>query len=435
MIYHTVIKLSLGTTFSICCLFIIPCMAQDLFLDPQFDVQITDGVIYGTAPIDTPPGEVDLLLDLYEPVGACAPFIKPGFIIIHGGGFISGSRKDEPFVTLATEMAARGYTAVSIDYRLQDQEPIISEEFEPLKNALLGCGLNPLFARAFTAAIEDGTHAHRWMVAKAGLLGIDTHRIAVGGGSAGAITSLFMAYVLDDCNVTQLPEIGVVMDICGALYVFVNNMETGESPLFIAHGEEDDIVDFENAVALKERATLVNIPFEFHSLPGIGHEFDIFTVEVAPGVTVFDSVVPFFYEQLRLTDLVLEIVIQSLMEGMSAINNLDPSDLKNINHKKTLTKKMNAVLKMINTKSYVSARNKLLNDILKKMDGFALSGYPDKDDWIITKEGQDQVYPLILYTIDYLSDLINQNCTQGNAPFYEIRSRFELYGWCDITPF
>jgi len=48
------------------------------------------------------------------------------------------------------------------------------------------------------------------------------------------------------------------------------------------------------------------------------------------------------------------------------------------------------------------------NNIRKKMDGCAKSGYPDKNDWIITCEGQNQVYPLISMVIDLLDDLIGQ---------------------------
>jgi acetyl esterase/lipase len=384
-------------------------MAQELFMEPRFDVQVTDGIVYGTAPINSPPGNVDLLLDLYEPVGAHAPSLRPGFVIIHGGAWVGGSRKEKQLVALATEMATRGYTAVSIDYRLKGQEPVISEEFKPLLNAFKNAGFKPLFARAVTAAIEDATQAHRWMEAQAESLKVDTHRIAVGGNSAGAITSLGMTYMLDDHGITKLPGIGVVMDLSGGLFGFVDCMETKEPSLLIVHGEEDNTVGFGQAIALKERATEVGIPFEFHPLPGIGHGIDIFTIEVEPGVTVFDRVVHFFYEQLSLSDLVLDLAVQTLMDAVDAINALDPSDLKNKNHKKTLTSKIHAVHEMIHAENYKGARNKLWNDIRKKMDGCAKSGYPDKNDWIITCGGQIKVYPLISMVIDLLDDLIGQS--------------------------
>jgi acetyl esterase/lipase len=392
-------------------------------------VQITDGIIYGTAPISTPPGDVDLLLDLYEPVGADAPYIRPGFVIIHGGGFTGGSRKGEEYITLATEMAARGYSAISIDYRLKDQTPVLSEEFKPFFKALKQIGIGQKMARAIAAAAEDATRAHRWMVENAGLLKVDIHRIAVGGTSAGAITSMMLGYVLDDHGVIDVPEIGVILDKSGELWGFKDCMESVESPLFIAHGEEDDLFDISTAEAIAEKANEVGIPCEFYPIPEAGHEFDMFTIEVAPGVTVFDKVVQFFFEQLLLADLIVEMAIHTLVDSVDAINNLDPSHLKNKNHKKALKNKINAVLKMVNTENYVGARNKLLNDILKKMDGCAKTGYPDNNDWIITPEGQDQVYPLILKTIGFLDSLVDQNCNQGNDPFLDIRLWFELCGW------
>ena len=115
-----------------------------------------------------------------------------------------------------------------------------------------------------------------------------------------------VAYMLDDHDITNLPEIDVVMDLSGGLYKFLSCMETGESSLLSVHGEEDKIIRFRQAIALEERAARVGIPFEFHPLPRIGHEIDIFSIEVEPGVTVFESVVHFFHEQLDLVDLLLD---------------------------------------------------------------------------------------------------------------------------------
>jgi len=55
---------------------------------------------------------------------------------------------------------------------------------------------------------------------------------------------------------------------------------------------------------------------------------------------------------------------------------------------------------------YQAALNKLENDILAKTDGCVESGEPDKNDWIITCEGQNEVYPLIMETIDYVMALM-----------------------------
>ncbi len=48
---------------------------------------------------------------------------------------------------------------------------------------------------------------------------------------------------------------------------------------------------------------------------------------------------------------------------------------------------------------------KLKHDILSKIDGCASTGKPDKDDWIITCEAQQKLYPLVLEAIQLLQSL------------------------------
>jgi hypothetical protein len=42
------------------------------------------------------------------------------------------------------------------------------------------------------------------------------------------------------------------------------------------------------------------------------------------------------------------------------------------------------------------------------MNGCAETGEPDKNDWIITCEGQSQLYPLIIEAIENVKGLMNQ---------------------------
>lgn len=43
---------------------------------------------------------------------------------------------------------------------------------------------------------------------------------------------------------------------------------------------------------------------------------------------------------------------------------------------------------------YKDALNKFEHDILAKMNGCGEMGEPDKNDWIITCEAQEKIYPL-----------------------------------------
>ena len=55
------------------------------------------------------------LADVYLPDG---PGPHPSVIIVHGGGFVIGSRRMKPVRYLATRLCAAGYAAAALDYRM-----------------------------------------------------------------------------------------------------------------------------------------------------------------------------------------------------------------------------------------------------------------------------------------------------------------------------
>jgi hypothetical protein len=61
---------------------------------------------------------------------------------------------------------------------------------------------------------------------------------------------------------------------------------------------------------------------------------------------------------------------------------------------------------MIDRGIYAGALSKLENDILPKTDGCVEKGEPDKSDWVITCEEQEQIYPLVIETIEHVRSLI-----------------------------
>ena len=98
--------------------------------------------------------------------------------------------------------------------------------------------------------------------------------------------------------------------------------------------------------------------------------------------------------------------IDMLLAAAVNVNSLDPAEFKNKNMKDTFTKKINAVIGKIDEGLYAEALDKLKNDVLKKTDGCAENGEPDKNDWIKDCEAQGVVYPLIVEAIDLLSQLV-----------------------------
>jgi arylsulfatase A len=109
-----------------------------------------EGLTYATY------GDRSLQLDLYRPKSAKGKL--PAVVCVHGGGWANGNRASHG--NLAKALAARGFVAVTISYRLSGE------------------------AR-FPAAIHDCKAAVRWLRAHAAAYGIDSRHIGAAGLSAG----------------------------------------------------------------------------------------------------------------------------------------------------------------------------------------------------------------------------------------------------------
>lgn len=256
------------------CVLAPPATAQDgppgRYVDLVFtSLTRTTGVKYGSA-VDKPTGRaVDLYLDIYEPSGDTATR-RPVFVFLFGGGFVAGDREHEPRA-YCEQMARRGYVAVAIDYRLNQGD---------------------IYRDGIPAAVADARQALRWLRANADRHRLDEDRIVIGGSSAGAITSLFVAYTdVERGEGDGPPDVAAVVDLWGGLYTEVNQMQAGEPPLVIIHGTEDRLVPFAEAERLNDRAEAVGIAHLFHPLPGEGH---------APykPVELMAVAAPFLFEQL-----------------------------------------------------------------------------------------------------------------------------------------
>ena len=196
-------------------------------------------------------------------------------------------------------MAKRGWTCVSIDYRLSGDNPVIAPEFAAIETLAQGSGLADDPA-AIAAASEDAWAAYEWMVDNASSLGVDTNRIGIGGSSAGAVTSLIVGYVLDDLGIAAKGDIDAVFDMWGTLGSDPIIVQADDPALLIAHGENDLTVDVSGAYALVNQATVVGLTHESHIFPNTGHGFNIYTYEAAPGVSVFQRFTEFFYQNVAL---------------------------------------------------------------------------------------------------------------------------------------
>lgn len=93
-----------------------PSKAQSGYIDKKYNYTVEKDLSYGTA-IDYA-GKLDTLeYDIYKPIGD-GNTRRPILIAVHGGAWIAGTKNDGSTESICKEMAARGYVAVAVNYRL-----------------------------------------------------------------------------------------------------------------------------------------------------------------------------------------------------------------------------------------------------------------------------------------------------------------------------
>ena len=122
------------------------------------------GVRFQTSVVYARVGNRELHVDVFYPARKRKKGC-PGVLLIHGGGWRSGSREME--VPMAQQLAGKGFVAVAVEYRLSPEAP-------------------------YPASVYDLKAALRWMRANASACGLDTSRIAAYGCSSGAELASFL---------------------------------------------------------------------------------------------------------------------------------------------------------------------------------------------------------------------------------------------------
>lgn len=234
-------------------------------------VALTSDIQYGEGA--TVSGNIPLFLDLYAPDEACNTN-RPTVLFVHGGGFTGGNKAGTNVETIADEMVSRGINVVSIQYRLDPQDPLPSQIFVDVVDDVVAAGggdPNEPRLDAIAAAFEDTVLALNYLADNEGDLCVDTGRIAYWGSSAGAYTVLTVAYGLNQYGI-QRPAPGVVVDYWGGLFGD-SNLEVGEAPFFVIHGTQDATVPYQEAIDLTNRADVVGVSFALYTVNGGGHGF------------------------------------------------------------------------------------------------------------------------------------------------------------------
>ncbi len=130
-------------------------------------------------------GDVELRMYLCNPDGHTADDRRPAIVFFFGGGWRAGS--PQQFLPHCRYLAERGMVAAVADYRVASRHGVTADE-----------------------CVKDAKSAVRWLRANADRLGIDSDRIAAGGGSAGghlaAATATLPAHDPDPDGVSPVPN-------------------------------------------------------------------------------------------------------------------------------------------------------------------------------------------------------------------------------------
>ena len=207
--------------------------AQERYLE-----EISDSVLAETFTYTQKDGQ-NLDLDIYTPAFDDETK-RPVFLYVHGGGFSGGTRNGKGTVEFCKKIAKRGYTAVSISYRLTRKG----------KDTAFGCDCpaNEKLA-TFDAAVEDLQDATYFLIENREQFGIDPQTIIISGSSAGAETVLNAAYQAPFCYGLESGPVAYagVVSMAGAIPDTAKIYEESAIPSLFFHGTCDNLVPYASA--------------------------------------------------------------------------------------------------------------------------------------------------------------------------------------------
>lgn len=182
----------------------------------------------------------ELKLDKYIDNSAKTTAKRPVMIYVHGGGFAMGSSKNALQIKYNKHFAAQGFVSISINYRLG-----LAGNQKPDMGAI---------NKAVMMGSEDLLDATAFIISKAKEWNIDTEKIIISGGSAGAIACLNAEYAIctNDKSAEKLPKdfnYAGVISHAGNVIVQQDSLIWKKMPctMLLMHGSKDMQVNFNSA--------------------------------------------------------------------------------------------------------------------------------------------------------------------------------------------
>lgn len=255
-------------------------------------------------------GGVELKMDVFAPWQPAGP--SPVVMFVHGGGWVAGTKSGTPGMSYFLDLARRGYTTFSIDYRLA-----------------------PTYT--FPANIVDVKCAVRHIRAHASDYNIDPNRIGAWGASAGGHLVALLGTSDQSAGwdvgeyLDQSSRVNVVVDLYGihdltTEYVVgnvrgldrmvfrakdptdpilvtaspVSYITPDDPPFLIMHGDMDPVVPYTQSQILHDRLLAGGVSSVYVQVHNGGHGFNAIGGPIDPPyATIAKTILGFFDEYLR----------------------------------------------------------------------------------------------------------------------------------------
>jgi len=243
---------------------------QSVHAQPQRALKIPDSVDVKRDIVYAEYGDKKLHLDLYTPKSKPTGPI-PGIVVIRGGGWRVGDKNG--FAPIAAGLAARGFAAACIEYRVLPDVTI-------------------------RECVNDSKAAVRWMRAEAKTYGIREDAIgAIGGSAGGHLVGLLatsstlkalegagghagvssriqavvpMAGVFDFEGMPRMPE---AMKSLAKLLSPVAYLDKDAPPFLLIHSNGDKTVPIAQSTQMLERLKKLGVQSELVTIDGAPHAF------------------------------------------------------------------------------------------------------------------------------------------------------------------
>jgi acetyl esterase/lipase len=204
------------------------------------------------------------LVDVYLPEG---PGPHPSIVLVHGGGWVLGTRRMKPMRYLATELVKVGCAVAVGDYRLVFRGGRIGE------------------------AVDDVADKIGWWFDQAEAYGLDPSRVHLAGLSAGATLMLLAAQKHRERTFRRLVSVFGVYDfegMSGGIGGLIKplllegrdprtvsplHLEPLPWPVTLMHGTDDELVAHDQAVAYRDLAREGGHAVDLISYEGQPHAF------------------------------------------------------------------------------------------------------------------------------------------------------------------